>query len=193
MIINNIFKNLKKLDKKLYVKSLILYHCAPTIFCNKPSTIITIEDFDMSFFKSWRDLKDEIYRDYKIEFFEIKLQNKKLTAIIYKQDKLETIIKRNIDFLLNFGYREYMTTKDMLKHLKSRYNYSCPHELGVFLGIPIDDVRDFICNKGECKLCGYWKVYNDVEYAKQTFRLYDEAKTRAIDIIKSKFLDNNVA
>ncbi|MCX7694885.1 MAG: DUF3793 family protein [Caloramator sp.] len=193
MNINNLFKYLRKIDKKLYVKSLILYHCAPTIFCNKPSTIITIEDFDINFFKTWREIKEEIYNEYKIKFFELKLQNEKLTVILYDENKLKMVINQSIDFLSNFGYSEYMPVIEMLKYLKRRFIYSCPHELGVFLGFPIEDVKDFICNKDECKLCGYWKVYNDVDKAIKIFRLYDEAKIRAIDIIKTKILSNNAA
>ncbi|WP_443110724.1 DUF3793 family protein [Caloramator sp. mosi_1] len=92
---------MKEYDKKLFVKSLLLYHCAPTIFCNKPSTIITIEDFDISFYKLWRELKEDILRDYEIKCFEIKLQNNKLTVLLYNENKLEKTLKLNIEFLKN--------------------------------------------------------------------------------------------
>ena len=35
-----------------------------------------------------------------------------------------------------------------------------PHEIGLFLGYPVEDVLGFIENAGQnCKCCGCWKVY----------------------------------
>ena len=42
----------------------------------------------------------------------------------------------------------------------------------MLLGYPLDDVKDFIENKKDCKLIGTWKVYNNIEEAKQKFREY---------------------
>lgn len=46
-----------------------------------------------------------------------------------------------------------------------------PHEIGLFLGYPLEDVQGFIENRAEGYKCvGCWKVYGDEEYAKQEFR-----------------------
>ena len=48
-----------------------------------------------------------------------------------------------------------------------------PHEIGLFLSYPPEDVRGFIEHKGhESKCDGCWKVYGDAERAKKTFRTY---------------------
>ena len=48
-----------------------------------------------------------------------------------------------------------------------------PHEIGLFLGYPPEDVRGFIENGAEnCKCVGCWKVYGNVEAAKKTFAKY---------------------
>lgn len=44
-----------------------------------------------------------------------------------------------------------------------------PHEVGLFLGYPPADVDGFMHRKGDCKLSGIWKVYDDVEGAKKQF------------------------
>lgn len=58
--------------------------------------------------------------------------------------------------------------------LKNRLrDYACfPHEIGIFLGYPLDDVVGFIENRGQnCKCCGLWKVYcNESE----TMKLFDK-------------------
>lgn len=47
-----------------------------------------------------------------------------------------------------------------------------PHEIGLFLGYPTDDVKGFMKNAGECKLVGCWKVYGDREKAQKLFDRY---------------------
>lgn len=45
-----------------------------------------------------------------------------------------------------------------------------PHEIGLFLGYPPEDVCGFIENRAEGYKCvGEWKVYGDVDKAKETF------------------------
>ncbi len=45
-----------------------------------------------------------------------------------------------------------------------------PHEIGLFLGYPIDDVVAFIAHKGrDCLCCGCWKCYTDAEAAQKAF------------------------
>ena len=42
-----------------------------------------------------------------------------------------------------------------------------PHEVGVILGYPVEDVIEFENHKGhDCKYCGCWKCYSDVEKAR---------------------------
>lgn len=52
-------------------------------------------------------------------------------------------------------------------------NSEFPHEVGLFLGYPPDDVNGFIENKGgKCKCVGCWKVYTDADSAGKTFAKY---------------------
>lgn len=66
-----------------------------------------------------------------------------------------------MDLLEQYGYT-CCEADNCIHHLKARlYNYDCfPHEIGVFLGYPLEDVKGFIENSGKnCKSCGMWKVY----------------------------------
>ena len=48
-----------------------------------------------------------------------------------------------------------------------------PHEIGLFLGYPPEDVRGFIEEgAAKCKCTGCWKVYGDVERAQKLFAAY---------------------
>lgn len=49
-----------------------------------------------------------------------------------------------------------------------------PHEIGLFLGYPAEDVRGFIEQKESCKCVGAWKVYGDVERAQKRFTQFEK-------------------
>lgn len=49
-----------------------------------------------------------------------------------------------------------------------RENEEFPHEIGLFLGYPVEDVVGFLENK-PCKCVGFWKVYGDETAAKEKF------------------------
>ena len=70
----------------------------------------------------------------------------------------------------------------LLEHLSTRTQeqQDFPHEIGLFLGYPIEDVRGFIEQGGkDCKLSGYWKVYGDVQAARRLFRQFDRCRDTA--------------
>ena len=46
-----------------------------------------------------------------------------------------------------------------------------PHEIGLFLGYPLTDVKGFI-NSADYKYIGYWKVYSHVPQTLCTFDRY---------------------
>ncbi|MDR1024803.1 MAG: DUF3793 family protein, partial [Treponema sp.] len=60
-----------------------------------------------------------------------------------------------------------------------------PHEIGFFLGYPAPDVLGFMRRRGAgCKLCGLWKVYDDVEKAAALFEEYAACRRRLLDYLQ---------
>jgi len=56
---------------------------------------------------------------------------------------------------------------------KLRASQTFPHEIGLFLGYPPEDVQGFICQGPDCCKCtGCWKVYGDEEAAKRKVAQY---------------------
>lgn len=118
---------------------------------------------------------------FKEKRFRLKiLVKKKLGAYLCVQSKKleEDLRKRVSKFLRENGYKETCVNyaisllKKRLMDLKA-----FPHEIGVFLGYPIEDVIGFINNKGcNFKCCGYWKVYGDKEKAIKEFARYDKCR-----------------
>lgn len=70
---------------------------------------------------------------------------------------------------------KHMTNKEIAAELVRRVNSqeTFPHEIGLFLGYPSEDVNGFIkygADKAKC--VGAWRVYGDEEAAKKKFALY---------------------
>jgi hypothetical protein len=60
----------------------------------------------------------------------------------------------------------------LLKRLNSSGQF--PHEIGLFLGYPPEDVCGYIRNKGKCQKCtGHWQVYGDENFALAKFERFN--------------------
>ena len=76
--------------------------------------------------------------------------------------------------LADFGYQAGCPAAQ-LRNLALRLSKAegFPHEIGLFLSYPPEDVRGFMEKGGrDCKCVGTWKVYGDEEAAKRTFSRY---------------------
>lgn len=69
------------------------------------------------------------------------------------------------------GCRPALCLRELNRRLTSGADF--PHEIGLFLGYPPEDVQGFIQHRGRaCKLSGCWKVYGDEQAARQCFAVY---------------------
>jgi len=117
--------------------------------------------------------------------------------LIYNKEQLSKYVfrKDNKDFLMQLGYSNKNDINNYLYMLKNRYKeFNCPHELGVFLGFPLNDVMDFMnCKNKKCLSCGYWLVYNNLQEAQETFSMYDKVKEHTVNHILKGDSSHNVA
>lgn len=78
-------------------------------------------------------------------------------------------------FLMVCGYEQPGSAEAALATLSRRIRTrkGFPHEIGLFLGYPLEDVLGFIQHNGRnFTLCGCWKVYGDACYAARCFARY---------------------
>jgi len=174
------FEYLNRLSGKDYLAAIISFGAAPTIEGKKPSSLMTFTIQRKNLLGLWQCHKQELCRELNLDFFELKDRAESVTVLFYKRIVLERYVanKRNQAYLNKIGYQEAVVLEQKLQFLKERFAYSCPHEVGIFLGIPVEDVEGFIENKGKNYLmCRYWKVYQNRKRAEQLFRIYDEARS----------------
>lgn len=169
-----------------YLLLVIITNCAPTLKKRKTASLINFSNNIRLLNVLWEQYKDKVRKKLDIDFFELKKDKNSTIVLFYDDEMLELSIKdrENIKFLERFGYRSHMNVYECLCLLSERYKNMCPHEIGVFLGYPIEDVIAFVdCPDMKCKLIGYWKVYYNEERAKAIFNAYDLIKQNVTELI----------
>lgn len=110
-------------------------------------------------------------------------------ALFYRKEELRKVFSEQEvrQFLLEYGYEDQELEQNItwLSARMNRYSkeeIAFPHEIGVFLDYPLEDVKAFIKNNGKRSLLtGYWKVYHNPERARLMFHAYDKAKDSAVN------------
>ena len=99
--------------------------------------------------------------------------------LLYRRQELEADLGRReaAALLRQLGYREASLggrLRELRRRLAERGEF--PHEIGLFLGYPPEDVRGFMadCRGHDCKCSGCWKVYGDEAAARDRFRRYKQ-------------------
>ena len=162
-------------------ESVMGYHCSPVLMGMKPANLV-------SFSKEKIPELPEIISDYEesLEREGIRMEiicgcRKHYLLLVYRPDMLQEYLKQDEarKLLLQDGYNIDGSLDEMIARLKERFFHKTefPHEIGLFLGYPIEDVKGFRKFGGSgCKMCGYWKVYGDESAAVKQFARYDKCR-----------------
>lgn len=162
---------------------ILAYHCAPALAGLKPANLVALSR------EEFPDLEERL-EDYRRLFARrgVALRTmcgcgRKVLLLLYRPAQLEEALGAPLAAALleKDGYRPGEDLEAMLDRLglRLRTGGDFPHEIGLFLGYPPEDVAGFQRHRGRnCKLCGYWKVYSDVDRAKALFRRYDRCRER---------------
>ena len=115
-------------------------------------------------------------------FVVLKEYARHILLYIYNREKIQEILSdAEVKSFLNGEGYVYTNACQAVEILKSRMSGSFfPHEIGVFLNYPVEDVRAFIAHPNEgVKLTGYWKVYEGEDEKRRLFERYERC-TRKI-------------
>lgn len=155
---------------------MIVRNCSPTLAGLKTGNIFSCD------FASRRELTDSIRRWNKmlvkkgLRMLPLRCQDHRALIYVFRPSYLSRDLgRRTASRLLSERGYCFDSQAKCIMQLMRRLDESeeFPHEIGLFLGYPPEDVRGFIENRaGDCKCVGTWKVYGDVEKAKQLFAAY---------------------
>ncbi|WP_143317387.1 DUF3793 family protein [Clostridium sp. HBUAS56017] len=174
------YSKLNLMDDKDYIENFLLFNISQVVAGIKPASTVTFKKSGDNTYSKWVSYGREFVRNIDLQFVELRESEDAIIVMLYNKESLGKYIfeEEHKKFLMKLGYTSKEDISIYIQTLKERYDlYHCPHELGLFLGIPIKDVKDFMeCTKKKCLICGYWKVYNDCNRAKEIFSQYDKVK-----------------
>ena len=166
------------------INSELAFHSAPTLLGVKCASLISFRMNERTITEYLRLFSDRMSETGLSVKLLCKCRERTL-VYIYNVKMLEAWLgmPQVSGFLSEYGYDPAVSPGQKLDMLAGRISCgSFPHEIGAFLGYPIGDIKGFISNSGKnCLLCGYWKVYENEEKARQTFEIYDRCRVILFD------------
>lgn len=160
----------------------IIFQCAPFLKGFKVACIMNLEA------GAYKEL-EWIFSGTEIKYYVLMSGEDRCLVLFYREKEFGAYLEREDvqSFLEEFGYRRRDMDSVLLQLSERVCRYSekdmgFPHEIGVFLNYPVEDVVCFIREAGKNSLMnGYWKVYHNPGRAQMTFYVYDRAKVSAVN------------
>lgn len=170
------------------IEHAIIESCSPTLASLKPGNLFLYRYSDLTYVKTELKKWKLALNTKGLDIVIMKECKKTQTLLIYlyRMKQIEAILKNeNVqDFLKQLGYGEDrdekgqnggFQVKSFLAILSKKIclERDFPHEVGIILGYPLEDVIGFIQNSGQSyTLNGYWKTYGDPEVSKRKFNQF---------------------
>lgn len=159
---------------------------APLLSGRKPSVLFNLRNIAAneraSFMRNWEKCKVQAALVLRISFYELK-KNERITQVFcYRHRLLREVFcdRKKMRFLRERGFDVYSGMDFVLKEMFHRMERGrdFPHEIGVLLGYPLDDVKGFIQDKYAFNKKGLWKTYGQDEKSVELMQSMRDAEKR---------------
>lgn len=164
----------------------LIAHCSPTLAGLKSAGM-----FNFTFTNS-----DELYEQLEqcrralsakgVSLRIIRIAGDKALIYVYRRRMVQKELRGKgvFNFLAGYGYEtdqiDYCIER-LAGRISSKSDF--PHEIGLFLGYPIEDVKGFIEHSGQNYRCvGCWKVYCNECEARKAFARFGKCKDVYCDL-----------
>ena len=157
---------------------LLIRHCSPTLANLKTANMFSCEFESIEELNG--DLKhwNQVFNKKGLRIIPLRVRNNHCLVYVFRPGKLQRDLgnARAQHILMERGYKSKSPNRclaELRRKLQAEGDF--PHEIGLFLGYPAEDVDGFINHKSiGCKLVGTWKVYGDENKARMTFDKYNK-------------------
>jgi hypothetical protein len=191
----DLYQVTEKVKQQSYESLLLANYCMPTLLKIKPSSLIHVNKRNAEFQVGFQKLIQKEMEPFQSHCSVLYEDDLMYILMIYNRKLIEETITTNENghFLASCGYDfNGDTVAKVIGRIQLRYedykknNGNYPHEIGILLGYPIMDVKDFIRYHGKNYLyCGFWKVYHELDLALKIFDSYQVARERALHSLKA--------
>lgn len=162
--------------------------CAPLLTGLKMSNlfIISLENEE-----NFLEYMSRVMHNVDIDAYRLLEHQGKCVYLLYRPNALEEFLAKEeiLDFFAGEGYVDF-TLHGILLGFRFRYQKhrlcggDFPHEMGLLLGYPLEDVIGFVKNEGDNFLySGYWKVYANPIEKRILFRKFQRAEDRLLRLL----------
>lgn len=151
----------------------LILHSAPTLAGIKTANLFTCPyDDRKALLDSLRELNRRLCGK-GLRILPLRFSEKRALIYIYRPKRLQADLSdaQAAELLQHRGY-DPESCEGCIVHLarKLQQRDDFPHEIGLFLGYPVEDVIGFMENRDcGCKCVGCWRVYGDEEAAQKKF------------------------
>ena len=157
-------------------EDMIVKHCSPTLAGIKTGSLFSCP------YKSREELLNDIRRfngllvPKGLRVLPLRYSDDHALIYVFRPSGLKADLADDAarKILVDAGYRSEVSDQcilELIHRLNARESF--PHEIGLFLSYPPEDVRGFIENCARnCKCVGCWKVYGDETAAKRQFERF---------------------
>lgn len=145
----------------------LLVKLAPVLLGVKPSGLLRLTHCRLPEMEKRHELfclhQDEILSALRLDCRILKRNSENLVVLFFRPEQLAKALVEPAaaEFLSGRGYPRREALAELEK--RCRENREFPHEIGVFLGYPLKDVRGYIENPAGCLAVphGLWRVAGD--------------------------------
>ena len=144
------------------IEELLVSHTSPTLADIKPASLV-----NLALLGGQLSGMPELGRK-GIAFMPIQTVSGCSLLLVYRPSRVAEAMKHPAaERILKAAGYDTSDPEGAIAFLRERFRTErCPHEVGIFLGYPAEDVAGFIANNGMNALAsGIWKVYSDTERA----------------------------
>lgn len=154
-------------------EEMLVRHCSPTLAGLKTGSLFSYRVEDMPLLINKIKKINNMLNSKGVYVSLLRLKGGRALIYVFRPKRLfrDLSIPDAKILLFKNGYPTH-SLKGCIDYLSHRLCGSTefPHEIGLFLGYPIEDIKGFIENKGKnCKYTGCWKVYTNEREAIKTF------------------------
>lgn len=164
----------------------IIRNCAPTLAGIKVGSLYSYRFASLEELEQALQDRNAMLNPKGIFVVIFRVIGQQALIYIYRKSQLEALLTQSEiqEFLHAKGYKTF-TIHACLSLLQCHLQQSdFPHEIGIFLGYPLADIKAFIANKGKhCKCSGCWKAYTNEDLARKTFQKFK----KCTDVYCAKF------
>ncbi len=158
----------------------LVEHCAPTFAGLKTGNLFRIDYADAAVFRKELRGLNGILKRKGLRAVPVRMTERFALIYLYRPDFLKRDLCREeaACILRTLGYEPQSVNRSvafLARMMREKSEF--PHEVGLFLGYPPEDVLGFMKSSREGVKCvGCWKVYGDEEKAREVFWCYRRCK-----------------